>query len=77
MAKLSVCYVTYSMEDGPAFAVTADSNEQVYIPRSLAEKHELEEMDTVKCLLLPNTQEPARTPWFASVVRLVPEGCEP
>ncbi len=77
MSKLTVCYVTNSIEGGPAFAITSDTDEQVYIPTALAEKHDLEEMDTVKCLLIRNTLEPGKTPWFAQAVRLVPEGCEP
>lgn len=77
MAVLTICYVRESLIDGPAFAIRADNDEEVFISRATAERLNLEPMDTVKCLLVENTVRPDKTPWFAPFVRLVPEGFKP
>jgi len=59
------CFITESLEDGPAFAVRADNGEAVFIPKAMAEKMELVEMDEITALIQENTVQPDKTPWFA------------
>jgi hypothetical protein len=69
VAQKVVCYVVESLDNGPAFAVRQDNDQQVYIPRAQAEELELVEFDEVEAIVIPNTLQPEKTPWFALKVR--------
>lgn len=63
MAIISECIVTKSEEDRGAMAVRVDNDENVYIPRSVADALELEEFDTIKAILVTNDR--MDPPWKA------------
>jgi bifunctional DNA-binding transcriptional regulator/antitoxin component of YhaV-PrlF toxin-antitoxin module len=69
MAAKVICFVTESLDEGPAFAVRADNDQQVYIPRSIAEELELEEFDEIEAIVARNTVQPEKTPWYALKAR--------
>lgn len=71
MATLANCIVTESLEDGPAFAMREDNDEQVYIPAQIAGKHELTQFDRIQCLLVTNTVKPDKTPWTAHTLKVI------
>lgn len=71
MAIRATCYVTGSIEGGPAFAIRKDNDEGVFIPTKTAEKLQLMLLDEVDCLLIPNEAQPENTPWFAQIVNRV------
>ncbi|NAZ36068.1 AbrB/MazE/SpoVT family DNA-binding domain-containing protein [Rubellimicrobium sp. CFH 75288] len=72
MASKVVCYVVESLDDGPAFAVRQDNDQQVFIPKAQAEELNLVEFDEVEAIVVRNTLQPDKTPWFALRVRRVP-----
>lgn len=51
--------------DGYAFAVVNETGEQVFISSRLASTMKLESGQTWNAVLVPNTNRPDRTPWFA------------
>lgn len=72
MAQKVVCYVIESLDNGPAFAVRQDNDQQVYIPKAQAEELNLVEFDEVEAIIVANTIQPDKTPWFAIKVRRLP-----
>ena len=71
MVEKVKCFVTSSKEDAPAFAIRADTDESVFIPQHIAEMLQLEEMDTVMCLIAENKIQPDKTPWYAQKVKRI------
>ncbi|EPX87369.1 hypothetical protein ruthe_00768 [Rubellimicrobium thermophilum DSM 16684] len=69
MAQKVVCYVIESLDNGPAFAVRQDNDQQVYIPKAQAEELNLVEFDEVEAIIVANTIQPDKTPWFAIKTR--------
>ena len=56
-----------NVRDTFAFGITADTYEQVYIPRSIVAKFDLEPDDEVDCIVIPNANDHNGTvPWFAT-----------
>lgn len=68
MAEKATVYVTKANENAPAFAIRADTDEQVFIPHATAEAAELEVGDELMCIMKPNDQ-PDRAPWFAVAIK--------
>lgn len=52
MADKTACYVTTCTDDGPAYGVRADTDESVYIPRSIADDLDLAELDTIEAVMV-------------------------
>lgn len=52
MADKATCYVTTCTDDGPAYGVRADTDESVYIPRSIADDLDLAELDTIEAVMV-------------------------
>lgn len=52
MADKTRCYVTTCQDDGPAYGVRADTDESVYIPRSIADDLDLAELDTIEAVMV-------------------------
>lgn len=48
-----------------AFALRADTGEQVFIPSAVSHAANLQPSDTVRATVVPNTHYPDKTPWFA------------
>jgi len=48
-----------------AFAVRADTGEQVFVPSAVAHAAQLQVGDIVRATVVPNTHYPEKTPWFA------------
>jgi len=69
VAQKVVCYVIESLDNGPAFAVRQDNDQQVYIPKAQAEELNLVEFDEVEAIIVANTIQPDKTPWFALKTR--------
>lgn len=64
MAQSSMAFVTRVLPTGPAFALRVDNDEHIYIPKGVSQRLELQEMDHIDTILIRNTVEPERTPWF-------------
>jgi hypothetical protein len=58
-----------------AFALRADTGEQVFVPSAVAHAAQLQAGDTVRATVVPNTHYPDKTPWFA--IRIEREAPEP
>lgn len=71
MAAVADCIVTNSVEGKGAYAIRTDSDENVYIPVSVAEKLDLEEFETVRVIMIKNDR--ADPPWRAIRVRRAEE----
>lgn len=52
MADKATCYVTTCTDDGPAYGVRADTDDSVYIPRSIADDLDLAELDTIEAVMV-------------------------
>ena len=71
MAQKAICFVTNAPEEKGAFAVRQDNDETVYIPRSVADKIDVQEMDTLEAVMVKNDHDGA--PWLAIRARIVEE----
>ena len=58
MADKTTCYVTTCQDDGPAYGVRADTDESVYIPRSIADDLDLAELDTIEAVVVASDKGP-------------------
>jgi len=67
MAEKAHCYITTSNKGSGAYAVRADTDENVYIPFSIAEAIELEEFEEVEAIVVANDRDDP--PWRAIKVR--------
>ena len=58
-----------NVRDTFAFGITTDTYEQVYIPRSIVSKFDLEPDDEVDCIIIPNANDHnGNVPWFATFI---------
>ena len=71
MAIRQTCIIDSRIESGAAFAMREDNNESVYIPAGIANDLDLCVLDRIEALLIENSTEPDRTPWFAKRVSLL------
>lgn len=71
MATIKEAYVVNVVENGPAFAVLIETNEEVYINKTLVDRHDLQDMDKINVLIVPNPLEPQKTPWLARALTLI------
>lgn len=71
MAQKATAFVHRVIEGGPAFALREDTDECIYIPKTIAYRMGLREQDHINVLLVVNELEPANTPWFC--VSVVPQ----
>lgn len=61
--------ITNIIESGTAFAVTADTGEQVFIPSAVMRASSAELFTEVTAVLVPNQFQADRTPWLAAVIK--------
>ncbi len=67
MADKAKCYITQSDEGSGAYGIRADTDENVYFPKKLADAVELTEFDEVEAIMIRN--ERPDPPWMAIRVR--------
>jgi hypothetical protein len=58
-------FCTNVLDTHTAFAMRADTGEQVFIPSAVAHAANLKPAETVMATIVPNTHHPDKTPWFA------------
>jgi len=73
MAIRANVYIVNIMQDGPAFGVRTDNNESVYISANARKNLELEVLDEIEAVLIPNRVKPENTPWFCLRATLLEE----
>jgi len=71
MAEKVSGFVVSVVDDGPAFAIRSDTDESVFIDRNCVDEMDIEEMDEVEMILIRNTAQPDKTPWYAKRLRVI------
>jgi hypothetical protein len=67
MAAVADCIITNSVEGKGAYAIRTDTDENVYIPVSVAERLDLEEFEVVQAIMVRNDRPEPQ--WRAIRVR--------
>lgn len=57
--------ITHILQTKTSFGVRADNSEAVFIPGKVAVGSDIKTGQSVKALLIPNTNMPEKTPWMA------------
>jgi hypothetical protein len=75
MATRKTVFVTKANEDSPAFGITADTDETVFISHAQAAAAELEVGDELIAVVKEN-DHPERAKWFAVAVKRVDDDAD-
>ena len=67
-------FCTNVLESGSAFGLRSDNGEQVFIPASVSIGSGLRINDIVNAIIVPNSYQPEKTPWF--VVKIIGESID-
>ena len=63
MAAKKKIFITHTVS-GQAFGITEDTDEKVYVPRSVVERASVKLGDEMIAVLSPNKDKDSDVPWF-------------